>query len=370
LESLKIMDLSDKAKPTLARKNQHLRIVVDNDVIHAGSTLLEDVQILHQALPELDLDEIDLSTEFFGRKLKAPLMITSMTGGADYAEKMNRGLAEVAEQHGIAFAVGSQRAMLRHPEVTGHFAVRKSIPNGVLLGNIGAVQLEEYSVNVIADLVNQIEADGICVHLNPAQELMQSEGHRHFRGLAERIGQLVKRLDGRVLVKETGAGMSPDTLKLLAKAGVTRVDVAGAGGTSWTKVESYRAQAGFLRQVGETFADWGLPTACSIVSARRILSAGTCLIGSGGIQSGLDCARAIALGADIAGFARPILLAFMENNTEGASAYIERIIYELKTAMLLTGSKNIQALQNTPRIYTGRLRKWLMDLQDIQGDRK
>jgi isopentenyl-diphosphate delta-isomerase len=164
--------------------------------------------------------------------------------------------------------------------------------------------------------------------------------------------------------------MSPETLKRLADVGVPYIDVAGSGGTSWTKVESYRAQAGYLRKVGETYADWGLPTACSIIAARRIMSTKTCIIGSGGIRSGLDCARAIALGADIAGFARSILLAFMENNTEGASAYLKRIIYELKTAMLLTGSKNVKALQNAPRIYTGKLREWLKDLKDIQGDRK
>jgi len=363
------MEFSDKAKSMLERKNEHLRIVMDNDVSHSGTTLLEDVRLMHQALPELDFKEIDLSVDFFGKRLKAPLMITSMTGGADYAEKMNAGLAQVAERYGIAFAVGSQRAMLRHPEVSGHFAVRKSIPNGVLLGNIGAVQLEEYPIDVIVDLVNRIDADGICVHLNAAQELMQSEGHRKFRGLIDRIAQLVSSLRGRVLVKETGAGMSPETLRKLLKIGVPYIDVAGAGGTSWTKVESYRAQSPLLRKVGETFADWGLPTACSIIAARRLIDEKTCLIGSGGIRTGLDCARAIALGANIAGFARSILRAFMENNTEGASQFVERIIYELKSAMLLTGAGSVKALQKAPRMYSGRLREWLMDLEKIQGDK-
>jgi isopentenyl-diphosphate delta-isomerase len=364
-----IMGFSDKSKITVERKNQHLQIVIDDDVVHGGSNLLEDVHLLHNALPELNLEQIDLETEFFGKKLSAPLMITSMTGGAEFAEKMNRGLAEAAEMHGIAFAVGSQRVMLRYPEYTAHFAVRKSIPNGVLLGNIGAVQLGEYPLDTIVGLVEQIEADGICVHLNPAQELMQAEGHRDFAGLTDKIAQLNDKLQGRVLVKETGAGISAETMKRLASIGVKYVDVSGSGGTSWTKVESYRAQSKLLRNAGKTFADWGIPTAYSILTARRIFDMKTCIIGSGGIVTGLDSARAIALGANIAGFARAILLAFVDNGVQGASDFIESNIYELKSAMLLTGSRNIEELQKAQRIYTGKLRDWLSNTISNRGDR-
>lgn len=361
------MDFPEEHRSTVERKNQHLQIVIDNDVEHGQSNLMECVRLLHNALPELNLSQIDTGCQFFGKYLKAPLMITSMTGGAEYAEKMNHGLAEAAERCGIAFAVGSQRVMIRHPETSAHFAVRSSIPNGVLLGNIGAVQLEEYSLKQITDLVDQIEADGICVHLNAGQELMQAEGHRDFAGIIDRIAELNQALKGRVLVKETGAGLSSEALKRLERAGVRYIDIAGSGGTSWTRVESYRAQSKVLRQAGKTFSDWGVPSAVSLLMARRVLSPDRCVIGSGGIKSGLDCARAVALGADIAGFARAILLEFYENGINGAIGFIERIVYELKTAMLLTGSKDIEALKIAPRVYTGELKVWLDELKALIG---
>ena len=353
------------------RKSEHLKIVAHSDVVHGQGTLLEDIRLLHQSLPELDLDEIDTSIEFFGKKLQAPLMITSMTGGAEYAGKMNRALAQAAQSQGIAFAVGSQRVMLRHPEVTADFAVREHIPDGVFLGNIGAVQLLEYSPNQIAGLIDAIEADGICVHLNAAQELVQSEneGHRNFRGILDKLARLIEHFKGRVLVKETGAGMSPETLSQLKTIGAQYIDVSGAGGTSWTKVEMHRAPDNQLKQIGRTFADWGVPTAFSIISARNILKDKACLIASGGIFSGLDVARAIAAGADLAGFARTALLAFLAEGTEGAIGLIERIKKELVRAMLLTGSKNIRTLREVPRVYTAELRNWL-EAYDLFGGKR
>ena len=347
------------AVQTIRRKSEHLRIVSDNDVVHAGSTLLEDVNLLHQALPELDLDEIDLKTDFFGKTLDAPLMITSMTGGAESSEEMNRGLAQAAAREGVAFAVGSQRVMLKHPDVSDHFAVRKYIPDGVLLGNIGAVQLEEYPVETIVDLVDRIEADGICVHLNPAQELVQSEGHRRFKGLMNAIEHLMEKMHGRVLIKETGAGLSPQTAEKLKSLGVRYVDISGAGGTSWTKVEMYRANQGVLRRIGGTFSNWGIPTAFSVIAARKVCGDQTRIIASGGIENGLDAARAIAIGADIAGFARSVLVSFLDGGTDGASEYIDRIKQELRIAMLLTGSVNVEQLSTAPHVCTGKLREWL-----------
>jgi len=341
------------------RKTEHLKIAADHDVTYSHSTMLEDIKLMHQALPELSVDDIDLSVEFFGKRLKAPLMIASMTGGAKYAGRMNHALASVAQQQGIAFAVGSQRIMLSHPEVTPDFQVRREIPDGVLLGNIGAVQLQEYSLDVIADLVKSIEADGICVHLNAAQELVQQEGHRDFRGLTDKIAQLFDHLDGRVLVKETGAGLSPQVLTKLASIGIRYIDVSGSGGTSWTKVEMHRASNQKLRQLAETFADWGVPTAFSIIAAKHIFPDKACLIASGGILSGLDVARAIVAGCDIAGFARQVLLSYLDKETDGVIALINRFKKELTTAMLLTGCQNISDLKKAPRIYTGELREWL-----------
>lgn len=341
------------------RKSEHLRIVAEQDVSHRGTTLLEDVRLLHDALPERDLSEIALETEFFGRTLAAPLMITSMTGGADFAERLNHGLAAVAQDRGIAFAVGSQRVMLRHPEVAEHFRVRSEILDGVLLGNIGAVQLVEYPVERIAGLAREIEADGMCVHLNAGQELMQVEGNRNFRGLLDGIARLNDELEGRVLVKETGAGLSPGALERLRSIGVRFVDVAGAGGTSWTRVESRRQSNAALAATGETFGDWGVPTAASVAWARKALPGDATVIASGGIRHGLDAARALALGADIAGFARAVLVEFLEGGGEKAAQWIDRTAGEIRTAILLTGGEKPTDLRRAPRVITGRLREWL-----------
>jgi isopentenyl-diphosphate Delta-isomerase len=352
------------------RKVEHLRIVIEKDVLSRQRTLLDDIKLIHNALPELNFDQIDISCEFFGKLLKAPLMIASMTGGAALARKLNKGLAGVAASLGIAFGVGSQRIMLRHPEMTADFAVRKWIGDGVLLGNIGAVQLDEYSPKIIAEMVKAIEADGLCIHLNIGQELMQQEGHRHFYGLTENIKRVVEKLDGRVIVKETGAGLSVEALRQLAHCGVKYVDISGAGGTSWTKVEMYRASDKVLRRTASTFADWGIPSAFSIIAANRIMGDSDKIIASGGVYSGLDMARAIAAGADMAAIARPVLLAFMEKGKNGAEGLITMIVNELKTAMLLTGAKNISDLKRVNRVYTGELCQWLSQYDWLIEDKK
>ncbi len=317
---------------------------------------------MHQALPELDFDELDTSTEFFGKRLNSPLMITSMTGGADFAEELNHGLAAIAARRGIAFAVGSQRVMIGHPEVTPHFSVRAKIPVGVLLGNIGAVQLVEHPIDVIAGLVETIEADGICVHLNAGQELVQLDGNRKFRGLLDGIARLLDALEGKVLVKETGAGLSPQTLERLEAIGVPYIDVAGAGGTSWTRVESHRESNDFLAGSGDVFGDWGIPTAVSVFAARRILGERVQIVASGGLINGLDAARAIALGADVAGYARLVLLAFLDKGAEGVERYLDSLEHELKMTMLMTGATNVSQLHDVPRVYLGRLHQWLVSL--------
>lgn len=352
------------------RKIEHLNIVTEKDVLSRQQTLFNDVKLIHQALPELNFDQIDISCEFFGKSLKAPLMIASMTGGATIAKKLNRALAEVAATKGIAFGVGSQRIMLRHLELTPDFAVRKWMGDGVLLGNIGAVQLEEYSPEIISEMVKSIEADGLCIHLNIGQELMQEEGHRHFKGLVKNIRKVIEKLDGQVIVKETGAGFSVEALRLLAECGVKYIDISGAGGTSWTKVEMYRAPDKVLRRTALTFADWGIPSAFSIIAANRVMGTNCKIIASGGVYTGLDIAKAIAVGADMGAFARPILLAFMQEGKEGANEFIEIIVNELKTAMLLTGAKNISDLKRVAKVYTGELRQWLSDFNWLTGDKE
>jgi isopentenyl-diphosphate Delta-isomerase len=341
------------------RKSDHLRIVNENDVSHGGGTLLDSVHLIHNALPEVDFGNINLGTPFFGKRLSAPLMITSMTGGAERAESLNRDLASVAQDKGIAFAVGSQRVMFRYPETVSDFAVREYIPDGVLLGNVGAVQLIEYSSDEVAELAKRIEADALCVHLNPAQELVQKEGNRIFTGLLDGIARLMDKMDGRILVKETGAGLSKDVLKRLRFIGVEYIDVAGAGGTSWTKVESYRSSNEELIQSGKTFSDWGIPTAASLAWAKKEFSDSATIVASGGIENGLDVARAIVLGADIAGFARSVLKSYMDSGIDGAANYIDIVVHELKVALNLTGSKDLASFKNAEFKISGQLRDWM-----------
>ena len=341
------------------RKADHLRIVADKDVSHCGSTLLEDVQLIHQALPEADFTAIDTSVVFFGKRLSVPLMITAMTGGAARTGELNRELAKVAQQLGLAFAVGSQRVLLESDERLEDFAVRQYIPDSVLLGNIGGQQLIQYSPGRIAELVKMIEADGLSVHLNPAHELAQDHGDRDFRNILSGIRRLVEMLDGRLLVKETGAGLSVEALSQLKRAGVAIVDVAGAGGTSWTKVESLRAQSAETLAVGETFGDWGLPTAFCVHAARQTLGDSSTVVGAGGICTGYDAARAIACGADLVGVARVVLKTYLRGGGPAVVEMLKRITHELRCAMLLTGAASVKEMQRVPRVYTGKLREWL-----------
>ncbi len=352
----------------IRRKSEHLDVVLNQDVGFRQGALLDDVRLLHDALCLLKFDELDTASTFFGKTLAAPFMITSMTGGGDLSGDINTGLARAAAAKGIAFAVGSQRVMLKHPETTQHFDVRRHIPDGVLLGNIGVTLLDQYPLEKIVDLVELIEADGLCIHLNPAQEMIQERGERDFSNALVNIARLMERLDGRVLVKETGSGLSPRVLEKLASVGVRYIDVAGAGGTSWTKVESLRVRPEILRRTGQVYDDWGLPTAVCVHSARLIMPAVTQVIASGGIRNGLDGARAIALGADLAGFARPVLTAFMAGGEEAAGRFIESMIYELKTAMMLTGCRDIAALKKTPHVLTGSLREWIKGLDSVQKE--
>jgi isopentenyl-diphosphate delta-isomerase len=259
----------------------------------------------------------------------------------------------------LAFSVGSQRIMLRHPETVSDFAVRDQLGDGVLLGNIGGVQLVEVDVEEIARLVDAIDADGLCVHLNVAQELVQTDGNRKFAGVLDGIAQLLEVLDGRVLVKETGAGLSPAVLEKLHSIGVPYIDVSGSGGTSWTKVESYRDANGELQELGRTFGDWGVPTAFGVYAARRILGDKVGIVAAGGIDRGLDAVRAFALGADLAGVARAVLLPFMHEGRDAARRFLQGMIEEIRMAMLLTGSNEIGQLRSAPKVLEGRLREWI-----------
>jgi isopentenyl-diphosphate delta-isomerase len=317
---------------------------------------------IHRALPEIDKDDIDLSTVFLRKRLNAPIFLSAMTGGAREAEKINIVLAETAEEMGLAMGVGSQRAAIENQSLARTFQVaRRVAPNTPLVGNLGAPQLRSgWGAKEVIKAVDMIEADALAIHLNPLQEAVQPEGEPRYRGVLDVIRDIKKQLSVPLIVKETGAGISREDAKLLETAGVDILDVGGAGGTSWAAVEYYRAKesgnaAG--ARLGEVFWDWGIPTAASIVECVEATSLP--LIASGGIRSGLDVAKAIALGGDWVGIALPLLKAAAKGKEE-LRQEIDMIIDELRCTMFLTGVRNLTDLRKVPLIIGGSLSDWLL----------
>jgi isopentenyl-diphosphate delta-isomerase len=347
------------------RKTDHLALCATGDVGFRGkSTLFEDVRLIHDALPDLHADAIDLTTTLFGKKLRAPIIIAAMTGGTDEAGKVNHELASIAEERGYGFGLGSQRAMHVKKNVEGTYRVRDVAPSTLVLGNVGVVQAREMSTAEVRALVDGVGADALCVHLNPAMELVQPGGDRDFTGGLAAIARLVKELGVPVVVKETGCGISPKVGARVKSVGVKWIDVSGAGGTSWVGVETIRAnEAGDVRarSLGEALWDWGIPTAASVASLAPLGFDG--VIATGGVSSGLDVAKAIALGAAAAGIARPVLKALHEGGRAGALAWLATVEAELRAAMLLTGSANLAALARSPRVVAGELARWIDGLR-------
>lgn len=338
------------------RKQDHLDLCSTDQVAFQKRTnLLECVQLVHQSLPELSLDDLDLSVELFGKRLRAPIIIASMTGGNENAAEINQTLASIAEERGYGFGLGSQRAMQRDAETAWTYAVREQAPTTLLLGNVGIVQARDLPTEALSELVQSVGADALCLHLNPAQEMIQPEGDRNFRGCLDAFARLSGELPVPVLAKETGNGISRQAALSLRSVGVETIDVSGAGGTSWVGVETLRAQ-GTARRIGEGLWDWGIPTAAAVAYAH---GAGHRVIATGGLARGLDVARAIALGAIAGGFARPVLKALKAGGREGAMAFLDTVERELATVMLLTGARRVCDLQRAPRIVSGELRDWL-----------
>ena len=339
------------------RKTDHLDLAISGEVgFRTKTSLFEDVTLVHDALPELSWEELDLSCLVLGKRLRAPLLIAGMTGGTDRARQINTILAGIAEERGYAFGLGSQRAMLRDPSVSDTYAVRDVAPTTLVLGNLGAVQAAELGTSRVANLVRDVGADALCVHLNPAMEVIQADGDRDFRGCLDAIARLGSELDVPIVAKETGCGLSSQAARRLAAVGVRHVDVSGAGGTSWVGVEAARAQPE-RRAIGETFWDWGVPTAASValVAPHGFRT----VFATGGVASGLDVAKAVALGAHVGGIARPVLQALEDGGREGASVYLERIESELRTAMLLVGARRLSDLREAPRLVRGELAAWI-----------
>ncbi len=339
------------------RKGDHIDLAVSGDVgFHNTTTLFECVRLVHNALPELNYDEVQLGTNVLGKRLSAPILIAAMTGGAERAEKINCDLAEIAEERGYAFGLGSQRAMLKNPALKSSYDVRRVAPHVLLLGNIGIVQATQMSSAELQDMVGSIGADALCVHLNPAMELVQPEGDRDFRNGLTTLARLTSELGYPIIVKETGCGISAEVAQKIRALGVAHVDVSGAGGTSWVAVETHRAKED-QKELGEAFWEWGIPTAASVALVAQ--HGFETVFATGGVQSGLDIAKAIALGANVGGIARPVLQALAQAGQPGARRFLERTEQQLRTAFLLTGARNVQQLRRVPRVMVGELERWL-----------
>jgi isopentenyl-diphosphate Delta-isomerase len=355
-------DPSEDVPPAIAqRKADHIEVAASGRADFAKSTLLEHVHLVHQALPELELATIDLSVELVGHRLAAPLLISGMTGGTAEAAAINRDLARAAQAAGVGFGVGSQRAMDEHPELAATYQVRDIAPDVVLVGNVGGVQALAMGAARVGELARRIGANAIAIHLNPGQELIQPRGDRDFRGVRDGIARIVAACPVPVIVKETGCGLSRQAARDLVAAGVHTVDVAGAGGTSWVAVEAVRARgtdAG-ASALGDELWDWGIPTAVSVVACA---DAGLTTIASGGIRSGYDIARAIALGARLGGMAAPMLRAQRAGGALAVSAAITQVVDAIRAICLLTGCRTVADLGRAPRHLGGPLRHYLDDV--------
>jgi len=344
------------------RKNDHIQICLEENVqARRTTTGFEDVFLVHKALPEIEREKINLSTFVFNHKFSAPLIVGAMTGGIAKAAKINAAIAEAVEELGLGMGVGSQRAAIEDPRLEDTFAIaRKKAPTAFLVANIGGPQLVRgYGVKEAKKAVEMMRADALAIHLNPLQEAVQPEGETNFIGVLNKIGEVAQALEVPVIVKETGAGIAAEEAKILEEAGVAGIDVAGVGGTSWAAVEYHRAkrvQNEFRRRLGETFWDWGIPTAVSLVEV--VQSVHLTVIASGGIRYGTEAAKALALGANLVSMALPILQPATKDSEE-VKQKLQFVIKELENAMFLVGAESIEKLKEVPVVLTGKTAEWL-----------
>ncbi len=343
------------------RKLEGLKIPLSEEVeAKTTSTYLEYVQLIHNALPELDFDDIDTSTTFLNHKFSAPLIIDSMTGGTPEASKINERLAETAEELGLGMGLGSQRAGLKSKELAETYSIaREHAPNAFLIANIGGAQLAKgLSVDEAKQIIDMINANALVVHLNPLQELVQPEGEPKFKGVFDKIVELVKSLKVPVIVKEVGAGISKEVATKLELAGVSAINVAGSGGTSWAGVEKLRAESvgsELKAHLGEMFWDWGIPTAASLIEVRKAVKLP--LVASGGLRNGLEVAKCLNIGADMCAMALPFLKQAAVSK-EAVMEFANVLLNELKSAMYLVGAGNVKTLKASRHILTGPLAEW------------
>jgi len=341
---------------TEKRKAEHLKIALTKNVqFKKKTTGFEDIELIYRALPESNLEEIDLKTEFLGKKFKAPVMIAGMTGGIKEAERINLDIAIACQETGIGMGLGSMRAMIEEKSLAYTYQVRDVAPDIFLAGNLGVTQLKKFSVKETEKALKEIKADAIAIHLNPAQEAMQYEGNKNFLGSFKTLKEFAEGTKFPVYAKEVGHGISYETAKMLDQTAIKAVDVGGAGGTSWVAIDSLRG----YEELGKTYWDWGIPTAVSIIETRKALSKEKKVIATGGIRTGLDAVKAIILGADLVGIGLPALKEQNERGSKGVKALIERIIEEMKIGMFLIGAKNLAELKEKKFVIRGKTREWL-----------
>jgi len=350
------------AKETRKRKADHIKISLNRKVqARTATTGFEDIYFIHKTLPEINKQEIDLSTTFLGHKFSAPIIAGAITGGTLGATKINATIAEVIEKLGLGMGVGSQRAALEEEKLEKTFAItRKKAPTVFLIANIGGAQLVNgYGIKEVRKAVEMIDADAIAIHLNPLQEASQPEGQTNFKGVLEKIAELAKELDKPIIVKETGAGIAAEEAKKLESAGVRAIDISGVGGTSFAAVEYYRAKKqkdNYQHRLGEVFWDWGIPTAISIAEVSETVNIP--VIASGGIRDGVDVAKALALGASLTSLSHPILQAAV-TGVKATESMFSLLIEELRNAMFLVGAASVEHLRKAPLVVMGKTLEWL-----------
>lgn len=326
------------------RKKDHLKIAT-SPVSQTGDNGFGKYSFVHNALPEINFDDIDLSTNFLGKKVSCPFFISCMTGGVAEGLKINRNLAKAAQKYNIAMGVGSQRAAIEHPELAKLFMARDAAPNIPLIANVGLVQLNYgFTYKEFQSCVDMVKADALAVHINPIQEVIQPEGDRNFSNLLPKLSKLHNRLSVPLIAKEVGFGISYEVAERIYKTGIRIIDTAGWGGTSWAKVEGERREG--YKELGDLFGNWGIPSAESIVQVSKLArrKKNLTVLGSGGVRNGIEIAKAIALGADLVGIAMPFARAARAGQVE-VEKLIERYALELKVAMFGVGAKNINELQ-------------------------
>ena len=358
---------TDDLKAILQRKDDHLNITLQHPSTSRKTSWLEHITLIHQAFPQFNVQDIDTSTTFLGRAITAPVILGALTGGTSKGKEINGQIATIAEQFQLPMMLGSQRIALEHPQTAKTFSIaRKKAPTTLIIANIGIAQLSAlHSIENLERLVQMVEADAMAIHLNALQETIQPGGDTHFDKSLQTllaIRDLSRQLHLPLIVKETGAGLSREVVQLLTKHQISIIDVAGRGGTSFSMIEHFRAKQmhdTVRSSAGETFRDWGVPTAASIIEARSICPPSVQIIGSGGIRTGLDIAKVLAIGADLSAIAKPLL----EHCAQGhhtLQTYIETIIYELQVAMFLTGRKTLQDLPQSQYIIQSPLKDWLI----------